>query len=309
MSNGLNVANDDDIDLEGSGLALAPSGVSGPGTGPSRWDVTPDQQAKINAAQKMINKLNTAQGKMVVGSSALGPKPSYASMITGTATDNLTSDIGAAQDRRNTNGLSVKNKYAAKKTARALMSRKLTGRKGLRLLDQENSLVLSKRAKKLAEGRSAASAVTSMGVSLSSTQDSYLKSISELAKTTPAVAIAYGLTNEGIQKRREAAAGNFQPSSGRGKFNAYYIANGVVRGGFTARGRENGDGTYSIPVRAGNDKRVLQSLQAKYTHPMAFPSTRIVKFIRGHWGNPAGGKWKDESLWVPGQKRSKLSLE
>ena len=263
---------------------------------------------KLAAAQRYAQQVN-ATGVYPV--TQLGAQPDWKAKTVANSQGNLSADITAVSKRRIDNQLAVKNNKPStvNRTMRAIHNRLLTGRKPLKLLDPIGSKILSNRATKLAGGRKAVSGIITMDVDLVKAQDSYLQAISNVAKSNNDVAIAYGLTPIGLQKRREAAQANFHPASGKGKFNPYYISNGVVRGGFTARGRDNDDGTYSIPVRPGNDRRVLQSLQAKYTHPMAFPSTRIVKFIRGHWGDGKGGKWQDESVWNMGAKRTRLALE
>lgn len=106
---------------------------------------------------------------------------------------------------------------------------------------------------------------------------------------------AFGLDHAGRARRKQLLQEDFSVSGGAGKFKRYYIANGILRGGLTARGKNHGN-MYSIPIKPNGDKRVLQSLQAKYTNPFMFPSTRIIKFIRGHWGQSSGEN-KYEAVW------------
>lgn len=86
------------------------------------------------------------------------------------------------------------------------------------------------------------------------------------------------------------AAGRLRKSQGfhavkysHGSIAPYYVEHAILRGGGTRRGHENAQaGTFAIQTAAGT--RQLKSLQAKYTDPTLFPSTRIIKFIRGYWG-------------------------
>lgn len=106
---------------------------------------------------------------------------------------------------------------------------------------------------------------------------------------------AFGMDHAGRVKRKQLLEEDFSVSGGAGKFKRYYVANGVLRGGLTAKGKNHGN-MYSIPIKPNGDKRVLQSLQAKYTNPFMFPSTRIIKFVRGHWGQSPGEN-KFEAVW------------
>lgn len=100
-------------------------------------------------------------------------------------------------------------------------------------------------------------------------------------------------------KRRLLASQGFRFSGGSGKFRPYFIDGGILRGGMTAHGKE-ADGTFAIPTNPG-DNRQLTSLQAKYTNPSMYPMTRIIKFIRGRWGEgPTAQEY--EGVW-PGHKR------
>lgn len=44
------------------------------------------------------------------------------------------------------------------------------------------------------------------------------------------------------------------------------------------------ESTFMIPIQPKNEERILQSVQAKYTNPLPGLLTRIIKYVRGHWG-------------------------
>ena len=114
-------------------------------------------------------------------------------------------------------------------------------------------------------------------------------------KKNPDVIQSFGVDDEGLKRRLKLNQEGFQLSGGAGKFKPYYIQNGILRGGLTAKGINEGD-KFSIPVKPQNDTRILQSLMAKYTNPMLCPATRIIKFIRGHWG-VGKGTTIHEAVW------------
>ena len=113
--------------------------------------------------------------------------------------------------------------------------------------------------------------------------------------SNPEILKAFARDKEGLKKRQLLEEQGFQASGGSGKFRPYYVQNGILRGGLTAKGIQVGD-NYAIPIQPRGEERVLQSLVAKYTNPNKFPSTRLIKFIRGHWGVGAG-KTPYEGVW------------
>ena len=120
----------------------------------------------------------------------------------------------------------------------------------------------------------------------------YVKGLTEEAK------FGLGADAIGLAKRAALTKEGFHTSSGgMGKYRPYYIENGIMRGGITGRGRETEDGGFAIPARLASDPtRKLQSIMAKYTDPAMFPSTRMVKYVRGHWGSGARGN-DEHKLW------------
>ena len=113
--------------------------------------------------------------------------------------------------------------------------------------------------------------------------------------SNPGILKAFARDGEGLARRRQLEEQGFQVSGGAGKFRPYYVQNGILRGGLTGRGLQVGN-NYAIPVQPNGDERVLQSMIAKYTNPNKFPSTRLIKFVRGHWGiNP--GTTQHEAIW------------
>lgn len=114
------------------------------------------------------------------------------------------------------------------------------------------------------------------------------------------VLMAFGVDASGLQKRRDLASQGFQTTGGVGHFKDYYVANGVLRGGMRGKGIQQtaagGRQIYSIPCVPRGDSRQLVSMQAKYVDPLKFPSTRIIKYLRGHWGQNAGVT-NNETIW------------
>ena len=99
---------------------------------------------------------------------------------------------------------------------------------------------------------------------------------------------AFGADDEGIAHRKRIAMQGFTISGGVGKKSAYTITNGILRGGLTARGDSVGNGKFAIDEKIGT--RQLSKLQAYYVDPMLLPATRVVKYIRGHWGVKTGDR-------------------
>lgn len=94
---------------------------------------------------------------------------------------------------------------------------------------------------------------------------------------------AFGRDAIGEAKRKNLEDQGFMRTGGGGKFKPYYVAGGILRGGFTGKGRDHGN-AFMIPIKPRNEKRILQSVLAKYTNPTSWPATRVVKYVRGHWG-------------------------
>ena len=129
-------------------------------------------------------------------------------------------------------------------------------------------------------------------VGLTNTWANYVKALPEADK------FGLGADAPGLAKRAALIKEGFHTSSGgMGKYRPYYIESGILRGGITGRGRETDDGGFAIPSKLQSDPtRKLQSVMAKYTDPGLFPSTRMVKYVRGHWGSGARGN-DLHSLW------------
>lgn len=104
------------------------------------------------------------------------------------------------------------------------------------------------------------------------------------------VKYSLGIDDLGMQRRKMKEDEGWNPSGGKTYFLPYYIQGGIMRGGAHPRmysvncGGQSGGG---VPDELA-DGRKLISVEAKYAHPMHFPSTRIVKWIRGHWGRTEG---------------------
>lgn len=120
-------------------------------------------------------------------------------------------------------------------------------------------------------------------VELSQRWAAYVKALPEDEK------FGLGADVTGLAKRAALFKEGFHTSTGgMGKYRPYYIENGILRGGITGRGRETENGGFAIPASLSSDPtRKLQSVMAKYTDPSMFPSSRMVKYVRGHWGSGA----------------------
>ncbi len=129
-------------------------------------------------------------------------------------------------------------------------------------------------------------------VGLANSWANYIKTLTEEEK------FGLGADAAGLAKRAALNKEGFHTSSGgMGKYRPYFIENGIMRGGITGRGRETENGGFAIPAKLASDpSRRLQSVMAKYTDPLMFPATRMVKYVRGHWGSGARGNEMDK-LW------------
>ena len=90
-----------------------------------------------------------------------------------------------------------------------------------------------------------------------------------------------GYDAAGMAKRSRAV---FLAPSRAARPRAYYISGGKLMGGPPQVGESLGE-KYSIP-NTMDKTRELTTAVGKYVDPQLLPSTRIVKYVRGHWKNP-----------------------
>jgi len=93
---------------------------------------------------------------------------------------------------------------------------------------------------------------------------------------------AFGIDQKGLANRQKSAAAGFTKTGGRGQFSPFIVSSGILRGGYTGKMEDVGNRS-SIPITIGD--RTLVSCRGKYSNPLSFPTSRVVKFFRGSWGN------------------------